>query len=195
MIDQTRLSLLERVRETSTGESWTEFIEVYGPLIRGWLVSQGVQQQDADDVQQEVLTMLAEKISTFRHNGRRGAFRTWLRRVTVNRLRQHWQARQRNPGAHAGPDLSELAHELADDTSRITLFWDKQHDRFVLEHLLKTLENRFQQKSMSAFRQIVLLERPAREVALELGMSLGSVRVAQHRILRALQDCGRGILD
>ncbi len=195
MADSTRISLLDRIRETTTGESWQEFVGVYEAVIAGWLGRQDVQLADAEDICQEVMATVHREIANFEHSGRTGAFRTWLRRITSNRLHQHWQRHQRNPGAYAGPDLSELAELLADDSSRLTLIWEKQHDQFVLDHLLLKLHGRFGENSLAAFQRVALEQEPAAEVAASLGMTLGAVRVAQHRVSRALQEMGRGLIE
>ena len=46
-----------------------------------------------------------------------------------------------------------------------------------------------------SFRGVALEQRPAEEVADELGMSVGTVRVAQCRVLRALREVGEGWVD
>lgn len=195
MGESTRITLLERVRQTQTGDSWTEFTAVYDGLIYGWLRRQGVINADADDIRQEVMTTVVQEISHFEHNGRPGAFRNWMRRITANRMRRLWRSRANRPADYTGPDVGELADQLEDDTSRLTLIWEADHNRFVLARLLGMLSGRFSDKSLAIFRRIAIEEEPAAEVAADLGMSLGSARVAQHRVLRALRELGAGLID
>ena len=82
MANETRLSILARVQETTFGDSWSEFSAMYDDLIKGWLYRRGVQAQDADDIRQEVMTVVLRRIGSFEHNGRTGAFRAWLRMIT-----------------------------------------------------------------------------------------------------------------
>ena len=192
MSQKTRLTLLERIRDTTAGESWKEFLAVYEALIFGWLRQQGVSTEDAEDVRQEVMTTVYEKIASFDHNGRAGAFRNWLRKITVNRLHRIWRKRK---GETSGKNLAELADELADDRSRLTLIWEAAHNEHVIQHLLRELSQRFHENSIIAFQRVVLKEEPAQQVADSLGMSLGAVRVAQHRVLRALKEQGQGLID
>lgn len=190
----TRLTLLERVRDTTTGESWKEFAEVYDAMVMAWLRAQRVQPHDADDVRQEVLAAVYQQIGSFEHNGRPGAFRNWLRKITSNRLHRLWQKR----GSHlarAGPDLSELADQLADPDSPLAAAWDREHNRYVVEFLLDQIADRFSSQSMQIFERIVLDEQPAQQVADDLGVTLGAARVAQHRVLKALREMGRGWID
>jgi RNA polymerase sigma factor (sigma-70 family) len=193
MSSATRLSLLNRLGQTTHGRSWTDFAAVYDEIILGWLKRQGVSAEDADDIRQEVMLTVYKEISNFEHSGRRGAFRCWLRRITANRMHQFWEKRQRR--GETGPALDELADQLADDKSRITKGFEAEHNHFVLEYLLNQLADRFSDKHLLAFRRVVLEEMPAQEVAQDLGMTLGAIRVAQHRILRALKKLGQGLID
>ncbi|TWT87302.1 RNA polymerase sigma factor RpoE [Pseudobythopirellula maris] len=191
----TRITLLDRVRETQVGASWDEFYDIYSRLIHSWLTTNGVLPQDADDVCQEVMATIFEEISKFEHNGRTGAFRTWLRRITANRMHRLWRRKQTRLAEYSGPDLSEIADQLGQDSSRLSINWDQQHNRFVIEQLLSKLVGRFSEKSLTVFRRIVLDERPAEEVAHDVGMTLGAARVAQHRVLRALKELGSDLIE
>lgn len=195
MGEPTRITLLERVRETQAGDSWAEFARVYDGLISFWLRQQAIPDADADDIRQEVMQTVVKQIAGFEHNGRTGAFRSWLRRITANRMRRLWQKRQRRPADYAGIDAGELANQLDDDQSRLTHRWDAEHDRFVLNQLLGMLAGRFKPQSLSAFRRIAIAQEPAEAVAADLGMTLGAARVAQHRVLKALKALGEGLVE
>lgn len=191
----TRVSLLEHLREAEADDIWFDFFSMYGDLIAGWLKAQGLQPQDVDDVRQEVMRAVFEQIKNFHHNGRPGAFRSWLRRITSNRLARHWETKKRVQRDRTGPDLSQIAELLADDRSRLSAEWDRQHNAYVLRQLVKRLDGRFEPKSLAAFRRIAIGEEQAQHVADELGMSIGAVRVAQHRVMRALRQLGEGLID
>ncbi|MFM7071625.1 MAG: RNA polymerase subunit sigma-24, partial [Planctomycetota bacterium] len=70
----TSVSLLERLRSPAgveSPEAWRRLVELYGPLIRYWLRQNAALAPDADDLVQEVLTVLVRRIGEFQHNGRR----------------------------------------------------------------------------------------------------------------------------
>src|SRR6266849_3626698 len=94
---ETSLGLLNRLRSTPDAESWRRLVDLYTPLIQGWLRRLAVPPSDADDLTQEVMTVLVRELPQFKHNQQRGAFRNWLRTVTVNRLRVLWRARETRP--------------------------------------------------------------------------------------------------
>ena len=193
MSDKTRLSILARVQETTLGESWHEFAAIYDGLIQNWLKRQGVKPQDADDVRQEVMTVVLRKIGEFDHSGRTGAFRSWLKQITSNCLRDHWRSKKRH--GETGPNLEDLAARLEDSRSQQTIIWNAEHDRFVLDNLLKKISERMSEKSVTVFRRIVINEESAQQVAADLDMTLGAARVAQHRVLKALKEAGEGLID
>lgn len=195
MSEATRITLLDRVRQTQTGNSWAEFVSVYDALISSWLRQQSIADADADDIRQEVMQTVVKEIGAFDHNGRTGAFRSWLRRITANRMRRLWQQRDRRAGSLPCTDLGSLAEQLDDDASRLTHVWDADHDRFVLNRLLGMLNGRFAPKSLAAFRRLAIGEEEAEIVAADLGMTIGAARVAQHRVLKALKELGEGLVD
>ena len=96
---ETSATLLQRLNDRSDSVAWRRLVDLYTPLINAWLRRQGVSAEDAEDLTQEVLGIVVREVSRFRHNGRVGAFRTWLRTITINCLRQSWRSRRvRGPG-------------------------------------------------------------------------------------------------
>jgi RNA polymerase sigma-70 factor (ECF subfamily) len=83
----TSKSLLARASDGSDQEAWRRLMELYQPLIGRWVRPHVAQRADAEDVVQEVLTALVRELPRFEHNQRPGAFRAWLRTITVHRLR------------------------------------------------------------------------------------------------------------
>ena len=190
----TSVSLLERLRDRSDEDAWHRFHDLYGPLIRGWLIRRGVRQQDADDVGQDVMSLAVTELPGFQHNGRVGALRAWLRQVVANRLKSFWrqQNRQATPG---GSDYGDLAEQLADPQSQLSRVWNEEYHRVLCERLLELAASEFQEQTMEAFRRVALDGQKASEAAEALGMSANAVRIAQSRVLRRLRELGEGLLD
>ena len=91
---ETSATLLERLSDRSDSVAWRRLVDLYSPLINGWLRRHGVSVDDAEDLTQEVLGVVVREVSRFAHNGRVGAFRTWLRTITINCLRQSLRSRR-----------------------------------------------------------------------------------------------------
>ena len=191
-MSKTSASLLERLADREDSGAWRRLDAIYAPLIRGWLGRQGVPAHDLDDLTQDVLGVVLRELPDFRHNGRPGAFRAWLRAIATNCLRRAWRDRRR----HAGwVDLGPLLDQLEDPASGPSRHWDREHDRHVLDRLLEAIEPEFRPASWAAFRRLALEGAPAREVADELGMSANAALIARSRILRRLREMSAGLLD
>ncbi|QDU30875.1 RNA polymerase sigma factor [Anatilimnocola aggregata] len=189
----TSASLLERIRHDPAASQWQTLVELYDPLIRGWLKRQSVLQADADDLVQDVLTVVARRLKDFEHNGRTGAFRTWLRTVTINCVRDSWRSKKRE-NANQG-QVQELLDQLTDPNSGLTQAWDLEHDRYVTQQLLGRLRSEFEPATWKAFERVALDGTPAAQVATELGLTVNAVFIAKSRILARLRQESRGLID
>lgn len=192
--NSTSLSFLGLLKQNADDAVWHRFSDIYGPLILGWLHRRGVPEDVAEDVRQDVMLKVFREIRAFDHNGRTGAFRAWLKMVMTHRLRTV-QRRSYRPAESNPRDFADLAEQLADDTSEISRQWDAEHDQHLLERLLEMVASEFQEKSMKAFRRVVIQNEDANTVAADLGLSINAVRIAQSRILAALRRIGEGFLD
>src|SRR5438128_2400824 len=134
---ETSFSLLDRLRLQPDAESWRRLVDLYTPLIQGWLRRHGVPPADADDLTQDVMAVLVRELPQFKHNQQRGAFRHWLRAVTINRLRALWRARQTRPLGTGDSDLLKLLDEWEDPDSGMSRLWDQQHDQYVARRLME----------------------------------------------------------
>src|SRR5262249_36792974 len=144
LMSATSVSLLERLRLHPDAGSWKQLVELYTPLIQGWLRRQGVAPADADDLTQEVLAVLVRELPGFQHDGRAGAFRCWLRTITVHRLRDFWRQRHRRPVATGDSDFVQRLEQLEDPASAPSRLWDQEHDQHVARRLLALLEPQFE---------------------------------------------------
>src|SRR5579883_2108965 len=101
----TSLSLLDQARG-QCADAWGRLVDLYTPLLHNWFSSAGLQPADRDDLTQRVLEALFRQLPAFEHSGRPGAFRAWLRRTTLNLLREFWRAR---PAPQAEPFLEQIS--------------------------------------------------------------------------------------
>jgi RNA polymerase sigma-70 factor (ECF subfamily) len=190
---ETSLTLLERLRQPTDASAWGRFVDLYTPLIQGWLRRQGVRPEDADDLVQEVFGVLLRELPRFQHNQRSGAFRCWLRLITVHRLRAFWKDRKRV--RDDGADFERQLDELTDEGSGLSRLWDKEHDEHVLRRLLELTEPEFSSTTWQAFRSMALEGKRAADVAAELGTTVNVVLLAKSRVLRRLRQQARGLVD
>jgi RNA polymerase sigma-70 factor (ECF subfamily) len=194
-VSQTSISLLERLRLHSESADWKRLVELYTPLIRRWLLRHDVPAADADDLTQEVLGVVVRELVDFQHNQRLGAFRAWLRAITVNRLKGYWRGRRHSPQAGGDSEAARQLEELEDPHSRLSQLWDQEHDQHVLGQLMTRIEPEFPLAWWRAFRRHVVEGARASEVAMELDVSVNVVLLAKSRILRRLRQEAAGFVD
>lgn len=194
MSAETSISLLERVRVSGDEASWRTLVEIYTPLIRGWLNRHAGLDADSEDVIQNVLTVVVRRIPEFRREPRVGAFRTWLRTITINCFRDAWKLRRRVNVA-ADSHVDQLLEQLADPANGLSHVWDEEHDRHVTQRLLQIIRGEFTEKTWQAFQRFALADEPAETVAAELGLTVNAVFIAKSRVLTALRREGAGLLD
>src|SRR5262249_16796996 len=133
-------------------------------------------------------------VATFRRQ-HPGAFRAWLRTITVNRVRARWKARRFDPLSQPGRAPAELLTELADPASPLSRQWDQEHDVHVAHRLLAQVASDFEPATLRAFEQVTLQGRKSADVAAELNLSRNAVLIAKSRVLQRLRELGRGLID
>jgi RNA polymerase sigma-70 factor, ECF subfamily len=185
----TPLSLLDRLLRHDDADAWQQFSILYEPLIRRWVGRLVSEPAAIDDVTQEVLAALLEGLPGFRHNLRPGAFRAWLRSITIHRVRRHW--RDRRPTAE---QISE-ARDLEDPHSGISRLWDQEHDRHVVRSLLEKIRPDFDAKTWDIFHRLVFAGCSPRDVAEDLGCSANAVYIAKARVLKRLRLEADGLME
>jgi RNA polymerase sigma-70 factor (ECF subfamily) len=184
----TRRSLLIRIRDPRDATSWQTFVEAYAPLIYGYGRRRGLQDADAADLTQEVLTEVARCIRSFEYQPDRGRFRDWLGTVTHRRLARFLGKQSR----------AKVVDEAASDAAAARPCDPEWADAFGAHLLALALERarpRFEPTTWRAFELTWQCGRPASEVASELNMPVASVYVAKSRVLKRLEDEVRDLAD
>jgi RNA polymerase sigma-70 factor (ECF subfamily) len=194
-MSDTSATLLDRLCRQGDGESWQRLVDLYTPLIRGWLRRHARLEQDVDDIVQEVLTVVVRKLPQFRREPRTGAFRRWLKNITVNCLRDFWRAGRSRPVATGDSDFGQMLDQLEDPNSDLSRLWDQEHDHHVTHRLLELIRPKFEATTWQAFQRVALDGIDADRVAAELGLSVNAVFIAKSRVLSRLRQEGEGLID
>jgi RNA polymerase sigma factor (sigma-70 family) len=190
----TSVSLLQRLRTRPDEASWQQLDLLYRPLIHRWLLRDSTLRDEAEDLVQEVMSVLVRELPTFRRE-RTGSFRRWLREITVHRLQTYWRARQRRPQPLGQRPEGPTLAELVDPGSALSQLWDQEHNQHVVQRLLELIEPEFAPTTLQAFRRVVLDDIKPAAAAAELGISVNAVLLAKSRVLSRLRQEGDGLLD
>jgi len=183
----TRVSLLGRLRrDPNNQETWNEFVDHYGPRIYDWCLRWSLQEADAQDVTQNVLLKLAEKMRDFRYDPA-GSFRAWLKTLTHHAWSDYLEARRR-PGLGSGD--SEVGRLLQSVAAREDLLQrlEEEFDRELLDEAMTRVRLRVAPQTWEAFRLTALEGRSGAEAAASIPMAVAQVFVAKRRVQKLLQE-------
>ncbi len=194
-MNTTSVGLLERLKYAkSDNPEWGRLQGIYQPLIRSWLVSIPGVGDEIQDLTQEVMLVLYRELPGFERR-RDGAFRAWLRQITVNRLRAFYKTHRYHPKAGHRQDADTILDQLEDPNGDLAAQWDRDHDREVCRGLLALVQPDFEAITWQAFTKFALEGLPATLVAQELGLSENAVVQAKFRILKRLREETTDLLD
>ncbi|MHC5544216.1 RNA polymerase sigma factor, partial [Singulisphaera rosea] len=129
---QTRPSLLIRLRDIGDEETWAEFTEIYGPLVRQLARRQGLQDADADDLVPDVFRAVARSIDRFHPDPARGSFRGWLSRVARNLIINLLVAQRRHPRGSGDTDMVRMLEEQPDPLGDDSAVFDAEYRQRLL---------------------------------------------------------------
>lgn len=157
------------------------FEMVQGSVVHFYGV--GLQDSSADDVVQNVMTIVAKKLPEFERK-RTGSFRTWLRGITGNCLRDYLKSKQHRSQAVGGTEMLDLASAMEDPKSEFTSLWNHEHARHLLNELLMAVAPEFSPNSIEAFKRLAIDDEAVDDVARDLEMSVNACFVARSRVLK-----------
>jgi RNA polymerase sigma-70 factor (ECF subfamily) len=190
--EPTSFSLLQKVREPATRASeiaWSRFVKLYTPLLFLWARRMGASEQDAPDLVQEVFPVLAREMPAFQHDpGRR--FRGWLWTVTLNKWRDRIRQQNAQPAA-----CGLVSGETVASTDNVAEFAEEEYRGYLLARALDLMRAELPEDESRACQEYIIKDRPAGEVARELGMTVNQVYLAKSRFLRRVREELEGLLD
>ncbi|MBL9140120.1 MAG: sigma-70 family RNA polymerase sigma factor [Verrucomicrobiales bacterium] len=186
VVPQTRPSLLLRLRDTRDSDAWTDFVRLYTPLIFRYCQRLGLQEADAADVAQEVMRVASHQLPAFHYDVARGKFRGWLLQTTRHRVRQWIARRQRAPEPVEGETLERLLEPMAaaDEDGR----WEDDYRQRVFDWAADKARGEFQTSTWEAFWRTASNSVSVKEVATQLGISVGAVYIARSRVTARLRE-------
>jgi RNA polymerase sigma-70 factor (ECF subfamily) len=190
--ENTRVTLLHRLNQNPADQpSWAEFVRLYGPVIRGWLVHWGLQEADSQDVTQNVLLRLTAKLPQFKYDPSK-SFRGWLKTLTHHAWHDFvTEAGYRNRGSGDTSVLDQLQSIAAreDLAARMEATFDKE----LLEAALARARDRVAPTTWEAFKLAALDGVAPQQVADRLGVRVSQVYLAKHRVQKLVQEEIRAI--
>ncbi len=85
--------------------------------------------------------------------------------------------------------------ELDDPASQMSLIWNEEHDRYVLNELLRIAELQFQPTARAAFQMTAIQRIQPKLVSEKLGLSVNAVLISKSRVLMRLRQDAKGLVE
>lgn len=186
--DATSLSLLYRLKANEAA-AWDRLVLLYAPLVYHWCRKLELPEQDAADIFQDVFQSLASKISTFRKEQPGDTFRGWLRTITHNKVYDHFRKQGREPQAAGGTEANIRFSQL-ESLDRTTNSDDDEEQAYqqLVRRALELIREDFTPRTWQAFWRVTVDGQRPVDIAEELKMRPGAVRVAKSRVLQRLRQ-------
>ena len=168
-------------------DAWSEFVQIYQPVVQRFVRRHGLQYADAVEITQEVLSRVAKSIESWDANHQKSTFRGWLyritRNITIDFLRKKKIERQRMASSDAG--LSQVADMGNNDQSQE---FEREFEKQVFYWAAEKLKPSFKPANWQAFWMSTIDGVPVIDVAKQLQMTPGNVYVARSRIMSRLSE-------
>lgn len=185
-VSSTNVSLLRRLRNSPRDDAaWDDFARRYGPIVYRWCLQWKVQEADANDITQNVLLKLVERLQTFEYQPG-GSFRAWLKTVTYHAWAKFVSHRQPTTGG-SDESLRELFENLQAPEDLATRLAE-EYDRELLEQAMLRVASRVEPHTWEAFRLTALEGHSGNDVAERLEMRVATVYVARSKVQRLIQE-------
>lgn len=175
----TKQSLLEAIR-SNNDVSWREFYETYRPLIVFCAAREELSAEETNDLVQSVMLKIFKMQNTFCYDESMGRFRDYLGTVIRNSIIDLYRAKKRRP------EFTELPPEVS-GMDYFEKTWHDEWQNHILDQALIQLQNSVQETTFQAFQLTALEQRPVREVAKFLQISVQNVYEAKSRCLEQLR--------
>jgi len=135
----------------------------------------------------------ARNIERFRDDGPKSTFRGWLRTVTRSKVADSFRRKGKEPDAAGGTDAQFRFNQLVDqepvagqeveDSAGLS-----EERRVLFRQALELIQRDFEERTWNAFWKVAVEGRPTADVADELNMKPGTVRVSRCRVLARLRE-------
>ena len=182
----TRRSLVDRLANWDDQRRWQEFFDTYWKVIYYAARKSGLTDAEAQEVVQETVITVAKNIDRLKYDPAIGSFKGWLLQITRWRIAD--QFRERQPGetkrVRSSDDRATATIERVPDSQVVDLdaLWETEWKENLFEAAIARVKKKIEPKQFQIFDCYVHKEWPAQKVAGRLGVNVGQVYLARHRV-------------
>ncbi|MBC8326569.1 MAG: sigma-70 family RNA polymerase sigma factor [Verrucomicrobia subdivision 3 bacterium] len=175
----TRSSLLLRLKDLGDERSWREFYDLYWMLLYNVVRKAGFGAEDAEDVTQQTVSKVSQKMPGFVYDREKGSYKAWLMTVLRSRMADHARKNGRRV-----PTVSLEFEGLPAVRGRdeFKQLWNNEWNKRMVSLALERVKRRVGPKQFQIFHAYMMQEWTMREVTETLGVSNRQVYMAKYRV-------------
>ncbi len=190
----TRATLIDRLKNWQDQASWQDFFDTYWKLIYGLARKFGLKEEDAQDVVQETLVSVANKMPNFKYDAKQGSFKAWLRQLIRWRIADHLRKRGYastipiHTESETGDDSFTLK-ELPDNNNQsMDEVYEQEWQKNVLDAAVDRVKRKLDPQKYQIFDCYVNKEWAPEKVAATFKISVDQVYLAKHRVTELIKS-------
>lgn len=178
----TRVTLLERLKDHADSVAWREFHQLYAPLLYRYARARGLSREDAEEVRDQCLAAVTQKIGAFQYDKQRGGFKNWLRRMAGNKvidlLRKH----------HEVQAESQTIRNVVDPRPAPDEVWERNWHREHLKYCVEQVRLNVSERDYTVFYMLVFGGTTVHDVSQRFNMNAGQIYKSKSRVLQLVRQ-------
>ena len=174
----TKATLLGRLKNSKDQASWQEFFETYSKLIYGVARKAGMNDEEAQDVLQATMDLVAQQMPTFRYDPRFGSFKGWL--LNLTRLQIVSRSLKRRPASSRKNE--KAAAEPEPPARSVDGIWETAWQNNLKEAAITNVKRRLDPKKYQIYDFCVNKQWSFEKVASAFGVTEAEAREAVESI-------------
>jgi RNA polymerase sigma-70 factor (ECF subfamily) len=183
----THPSLLVRLRDREDDLAWSEFVEIYTPLIQQLARRNGMQEADAADLVQEVFGTVARRIERYDPDPSKGSFRGWLSRIARNLILDALAARRRHPQGAGDTSVRRMLDAQPAPSPEDTALFEAEYRRRAFAWAAERVRDEVSELAWRVFWMAGMEGICAKAVAEAVGTTIGTVYHYKSQVMARLR--------
>ena len=183
----TRLTLLQRVKNSSDEEAWAEFEKYYKTFIQMVLRKMNLRQGHIDDLTQEVLLLIWKKLPELQYDKTRARFRTWMSVLIRNKVIDHYR-KEKYLSRKQGMIINETGNliPIVSEPELHEIF-KREWESHVVALALESISKHFSEIAMQAFH-MTMDKVPYATISSELNIKENTIAQLKKRVRSRLKN-------
>ena len=191
-MQDTRVTLLRRLKENDHEMDWLEFYSMYDKAILAYARKLGLNYDGAYDVLQETMVSLVRILKNFEYDASRGKFRNFLltivHRSCLKAFRREAKRREihaSGSGSESTPWIERFPDASDGELDEDTHIWRQALFEQAMANVAEDLAAK--KETVEIFAAYVLQGESAKEVAKQFGIKENAVYQIKNRMIDRLQ--------